>query len=423
MVRSLLTLAALATSAVPNLDLVRVAEHTNQGFGDYSSAKLWQRDGNELIIRVPANQQAETLQSADLLGIAALSAGARSRLPFAVPHVLGQTRAKDTRAVVYEFVAGSGVELGAITADTSLVRSLAEAIAAIHGLPSSVIVEAGLSVRSAAEVRMELTRLVERAQRTGLLPEIIHRRWLALLADDALWQFSGTVINGGFAAESLLIDDAGELCGILNWSEFRVADPAIDFGWLCAAPQHTLHAVVSRYAQLRNLADPVALIRRAELYRECEIARWLLHGKDTHDDAIVADAAAMLSVLLDRVTIDGGDGLMPREDRGDLSLTQVHDVLDQVPKRVLSSSNGESVALTDDGLDSRYAVGEQDSAVYDSAELRRAAAASSLFEATGISPDSTAWQNPDEPTAEQVARWYDPSGDAVTGERAAERAD
>ncbi|MCY7413498.1 MAG: macrolide 2'-phosphotransferase, partial [Salinibacterium sp.] len=89
MVRSHLTLAALATSAVAGLD-VAAATSFGSHTGDFNSALITGRDGRHWIIRVPKNPAAEAQQSADLVALRALSAGVRSRLPFTISTFAGQ---------------------------------------------------------------------------------------------------------------------------------------------------------------------------------------------------------------------------------------------------------------------------------------------------------------------------------------------
>ena len=84
MARSHLTLAALATSAVADLDVAAAASFTSGQGSDFDSAIITGRDGRHWIIRVPRNPRAESEQSADLVALRALSAGVRTRLPFAV---------------------------------------------------------------------------------------------------------------------------------------------------------------------------------------------------------------------------------------------------------------------------------------------------------------------------------------------------
>ncbi len=350
MVRSHLTLAALATSAVANLEVTQVREHTFGGEGDYTSAVLRVADGEELIIRIPNSTTAETRQSADLLGLAALTEGARSRLPFAVSEALGQTRAKNTRAVVYRYLDGYKVDESQITADSTLVPSIASTLAAIHRLPSGLIVDAGLPVRSAAEVREETSRLLARAESTRLVPSSVLTRWNRVMHDTKLWQFNTTVVNGGLSADSLLLNADGEVAAVLDWSELRVSDPAVDFSWLTNAPADTLLTTVADYARLRDLPDPANLLRRAEFYHELELAKWLLHGKDTHDQSIVDDAIGMFATLVDRISGDDS-----REDAAPaMSITQVQDLLEHVPADVSLRVEADADGILDDSeLESR----------------------------------------------------------------------
>src|SRR5699024_3683883 len=88
MARSHLTLAALATSAVPGLDVTSAREHSYGRSGDFDSAVLERSGGAPLIVRVPTHQAAESDQSAELVALAALTSGVRSLLPFAVPTVV-----------------------------------------------------------------------------------------------------------------------------------------------------------------------------------------------------------------------------------------------------------------------------------------------------------------------------------------------
>ncbi|MDQ1556000.1 MAG: macrolide phosphotransferase, partial [Actinomycetota bacterium] len=111
MARSHLTLAALATSAVPGLDVVSASTFGSGAHGDFDAALLTGRDGRHWIARLPRNERAEAEQSADLVALRALSAGVRTRLPFAVSTFAGQTPVNGTRAIVYEFVYGSKVPL------------------------------------------------------------------------------------------------------------------------------------------------------------------------------------------------------------------------------------------------------------------------------------------------------------------------
>jgi hypothetical protein len=62
-------------------------------------------------------------------------------------------------------------------------------------------------------------------------------------------------------------------------------------------------AVVTSYRSARTSADRWVM-QRARFYAELDVAKWLLHGMDSHNETITEDATAMLSALHDRVSGD-----------------------------------------------------------------------------------------------------------------------
>lgn len=315
MARSPLTLAAVAASALPDTSFVGSGPLGHGESGEFDSALLLGDDQSQYVVRVPTTQQAETDQSRELLVLQSMSDGIRSRLPFDVHRVIGQAPVDGSRAVVYDYLYGYQVEAAAIPAGDGVAASIGGALAAIHGLPSSFVSEAGLPVQSASDCREEARNVIERAAATGMLPAAVKNRWLEAAADEALWRFLPTVINGSVAADSFLITDheAGPIVtGVLGWGSLKVSDPAHDLHWLSAAGE-AAESVFAGYVAASH-RSPDALIRqRSLLYAELELARWLLHGRDTHDEAIVADAVSMLDGLVDSVLGNLMSPLSPRD--------------------------------------------------------------------------------------------------------------
>lgn len=300
MARSHFTLAALATSAVPDLAVTGSREYTSGGAGDYDAALLQTRDGDAVIIRVPTTQAAESEQGADLVALRALTTGIRSRLPFDVPRYLGQAPVAGTRAIVYEFLPGHHIAVEDVPPGDGLAGSIGHAIAAIHRLPTNFVGEAGLPVQSAAECLNATTTLIESAAATGLLPTALRDRWRDAVADHSLWQFQPTVINGSLTADSFLVED-DSVSAVLGWSALRVGDPARDLHWLLAMTPEATDGALGAYASTRQVATDRQFTQRAMLYAELEVARWLLHGREVRDQGIVDDAVQMLDGLVDRV--------------------------------------------------------------------------------------------------------------------------
>ncbi len=288
------TLAALATSAVPGLTVFGAREYA----GDPAFAEaVILTDDAELLVRVPRTQVAEVQQSATVLGLAALTAGPRGRLPFSVPETLGMTRAGDTRAVVSTLVDGDRFDADELADDALLLAPIATAIAAIHELPLSVAHNGGLPVFSAADLRLQTTRLIDRAEATRLLPETVLQRWQHTVETAELWDFAPTTVHGSLGAEQMRVT-GDEITGIVGWSELSVGDPAADLAWLLGPGSDVFDGVLARYAGKRNTGSLSHMRTRAALYHELEVARWLLHGTEAHDQGVIDDAVAMLDRMV-----------------------------------------------------------------------------------------------------------------------------
>ncbi len=301
MARSHLTLAALATSAVPGLDIVRTAPYSSGQHGDYDSALLEDRSGRRLIVRVPRTKSVEDEQTADLVALRSLSTGVRSRLPFRVATWLGEAPIAPTRAYVYEFLPGTPVQLDDIAPGDGLAASIGRAVAAIHSLPTAFVGDAGLPVLSAADAQRAAGGLLDRAAGTSLVPTSLLRRWENALNDTSLWQFQPAVVHGSLQSTSFLAE-GDAVTAVLGWSELRVGDPARDLNWVLGARRaHVAESVFDAYNAARQVTVDRQLRQRALLYAELEIARWLLHGTDRHDRAVIDDAVSMLGGLADSV--------------------------------------------------------------------------------------------------------------------------
>jgi hypothetical protein len=317
--------------------------------GDFDSALVRTDDEREVVVRVPTSQRAETEQARELLALAALTDGIRSRLPFTVPTVLGHTPTGDTRAVVSTFVPGVQVSAEDLPAGDGVATSIGGALAALHALPGSFVGDVGLPTQSAEESRREASSVVDRALATRLLPAAVGARWTDAIADDALWQFNPTVVNGTVSAESFVIaeHEVGQIVvGMIGWSGLRSSDPAHDLHWLSGAGD-AADSVFAAYTAASSRTPDARIRVRAMLYAELELARWLLHGKDTHDQAIVDDAVSMLDGLVEHVL---GDVMHPLSQHTGpvLSVDDVETLLSRTPR---TSTAPGSTGLETDSYD------------------------------------------------------------------------
>lgn len=304
MARSPLTLAASVTSALPGADVVRVSPLTEGTSGRYDSAVAELDDGRRVVVRVPVDPGADTELRAEVRALRALSAGVRGVLPFAAPDVLGETSVGGVTGLVQTMLPGYRVDAAHIPAGRGVATSIGAALASIHDLPVSVVRDAGLPVMTAAQVRDDAERLLDRAEATGRLPFGLLRRWSAALASESLWRFETTVVLGGVEPGSFVLeDDADEVptvTGLLSWGGLSAGDPAVDLRWIATAPA-ARDDVLDAYTTLSHRAPDGLLAERARLHAELEFARWLVHGHSTGSESVMADAVALLEALDENV--------------------------------------------------------------------------------------------------------------------------
>ncbi len=301
MARSPLTLAASATAALPRAGVVNVAPLTERAAGRYDSALATLDDGRRVVVRVPTGADADRDLRAEVRALSALTPGVRGVLPYAAPLVLGTTAIDGAvTACVQTWLPGYRVDAAQVPAGPGVATVLGTAIAAVHDLPASVVRDAGLPVLSAAQVRDEAERLLDRAEATGRLPFGLLRRWSAAVSADALWRFEATVTLGGVDPASFLLEDdadgAAQATGLLHWSGLAVGDPAVDLRWLASAPDARTE-VMDAYGEASHRALDAALSERARLHAELEFASWLVHGHAAGAESVVDDAVALLEAL------------------------------------------------------------------------------------------------------------------------------
>lgn len=310
MARSPLTLAASVTSALPRAGVVGVGLLTEGATGRYDTAVADLDDGRKVVVRVPVDASSVGELASEARALRALTPGVRGLLPFRAPELLGETGLGDARAVVVDFLPGYRVDAAHLPPGRGAATSVGDALAALHGLPLSIVRTEGLPVRTPAQVRDDVSRLIDRAESTGRAPRDLVRRWHRAVGADELWRFESAVVLGGAGAASFLfedIDGAPTVTGVLEWHGLSVGDPATDLQWLASAPA-AAEDVFGAYTSASRRAPDALLRERARLYAELEFAKWLVHGFDSGHDDIVDDAVGLLTALAQGVE---GDELVP----------------------------------------------------------------------------------------------------------------
>jgi len=293
-----LMLSALATSAVPGFQAVSTQTLSS---AEKDAALVYDVNQVPWLVELPTSASAETAHGETLRALRALSEGLRSRLSFRVPRLAGTTEVGQHTLSVCEYLPGQAPSAHKVT--PLLAASIGTALAQIHSLPTSSVQDFDRPAESAIDSLRECAGIVDRAAATGLIPQALLRRWETACEDSSLWQFEPTVIHGLMQLGHLLVENEN-VVAVDQWRDFRVGDPARDLAWLTTPAASDFHmAVVTSYRSARASADRWVL-QRARFYAELDVAKWLLHGMDSHNETITEDATEMLSALHDRVSGD-----------------------------------------------------------------------------------------------------------------------
>ncbi len=298
--RSALTLAALASAAVPGLDPVTVGAPAVDGM-DFDVALVSDARDRRWVVRAPRRTAAAMMIDVEARLLPLLA----PRLPVAVPQPAGWCPLPEGgRCVVYPFVPGTPLFPADLVPGEPLAAELGRVLAAVHDLPPELLDEAGAPTYTAEEYRQRRLSDVDRAAATGHVPAALLTRWEKALEQVGKWRFAATPVHGDLAAEHVLVEH-GSVSGIIDWGEARVADPADDLAWVVlGADDAALDAVLESYAMARHEQPDRHLLDRARLAGELAFARWLLGGVAADDSTVVDQASVALTDLADRLAAD-----------------------------------------------------------------------------------------------------------------------
>jgi aminoglycoside phosphotransferase (APT) family kinase protein len=298
MAKSPLILAALAKDAVRHLDFVQVKSLNAGADGAFDTALLTATTGEHYVVRIANTQSAGTEQEVELQALRALGNEGRAALPFKITSLIGETKDdKGARALIFDFVYGSPVDVATVSGDSDLARNIGLAIAAIHKLPLTTVENAHLPEFQPEDILKARTAELDRFAATGKVPPILLSRWEAVLEDPSLFRFQPTVVHGALNGDTVLEEDGRQVAGILAWSSLKISDPAEDLSWILGSENDPFaDAVLAAYTANRPGVDS-SIRQRAVLYSEYERARWLMHGVNKGDQSIIDDAVEMLDTL------------------------------------------------------------------------------------------------------------------------------
>lgn len=312
MKRTAMELAALASAAMPGLDIVQAADSPDDPRA-FDSAIVTDTDNNHWRVRSPRDSQAAFRLETEIQVLSGFTPAIRAHLPFRVPSVAGAVQIDGLRTFIYHQMPGQPVDLDGITrAEDRTIDDIGRILATIHKLPSSVVEAADLPAYGAEESRARLLSELDQMALTGKVPAVLLRRWENAFEERQMWTFIPRVVHGDFDETSLLIDRKRAV-GVTAWTDLHIGDPAKDFMWLASTESIEFReAIISAYHQHMDVpADrlDLHLMRRAALAAEFSIAKYLMTGLHASDDTVVAEAQQMLTDLAADIGQTGGQDI------------------------------------------------------------------------------------------------------------------
>lgn len=334
--RSYLNLAALAVVAAPNVIPARLAlpQHRDADQTLTGLIDVQGRHWEVIHTTNPTIGAALIAESRVLKQIGRRVDG--GYVDFDVPRPEGGVTLPDKSYVqVRSHIPGHPLAIESLRPGPGLAAGLGRALAQLHEIPPTLIEEAGLPVLTAADVRSNWQSLFDDAAMTGKVDSNLLARWESALDEDLWWRFHPVVVHGDLAEENI-ITGGGSILAFKGLSQMRVGDPAEDLAWVySSAPIDTLDVIEEAYDRGRIEGVDKYLRLRAELVSELNLARWLLHGVRTKDEAIIDEAVEMLEDLAEQV----GDELFVERSR---------------PMAVVASNASPDISPDDDSDDSAY---------------------------------------------------------------------
>ncbi len=296
MAMSPIMLTAWAVGKVPSLQIDGYRDSSIDGLDRVTCRTA---DGSVITISSPTTAEAALIQDHEHAAGKLLSAGVRERLGFSVPHTLAAGLMETRRIVVTEEV--HGTSLVSLRDIKPALPSLAHALAKLHSLPTNIVKKGSIPVNTSLDCLRDAAGIIDRAHQTTRVPSQLLDRWDAAIEDTELWQFTPTITHGDLDLDDVLVD-GNVVSGIVKWGSAAVGDPAVDVKAVVGpTPPEVSAPFIEEYLASRGATDR-RIGHRARFRAELDIAGWLVHGVDTHDEAHVDEAVSMLTSLLASVT-------------------------------------------------------------------------------------------------------------------------
>ncbi len=193
----------------------------------------------EWVFRFPQRELARLTMEGELACLTALS----DHLPLAIPHpqfVGWPTTAYPFVFSGYRKLPGTTGCSASLSADQrrACAPLLASFLRSLHNPALAVACQDRVHSDRIDRANMQrfLVPMEKRLHEIRCLPECVERAGLVSLARDLAqtpaWEGTRRVVHGDLYARHLLVNEAGQLCGVIDWGDGHLGDPALDLSVL-----------------------------------------------------------------------------------------------------------------------------------------------------------------------------------------------
>lgn len=137
------------------------------------------------------------------------------------------------------------------------LQSLGKTLATLHGIKHQALAAIGLETPSIATIRATWSERMDRIKAAYPINPQRWNRWQHWLDSDPLWPEHTALIHGDLHPGHILVDAEGQVTGLIDWTEARVADPASDFtAHYRVFGRSSLDALLCHYARSGGIVWP-----------------------------------------------------------------------------------------------------------------------------------------------------------------------
>ncbi|MDV4151842.1 macrolide 2'-phosphotransferase [Clostridium sp. AL.422] len=191
-------------------------------------------EGNEWVLRVPRRQDVmprtkDEKQALDLVN--------KYNDTFQAPNweiyseeLIAYKKLKGIPAGTIDHEIGNYVwEIDINNVPESFHETLGKVLANLHGIPKDKAKEVGMIVKTPEEIRESMKERMNLVKSKFGVGKSLWNRWQMWVNDDEMWPKETGFIHGDIHAGHTLIDKDGNVTGLIDWTEAKVADISADF--------------------------------------------------------------------------------------------------------------------------------------------------------------------------------------------------